>query len=235
MILNPVKIFAYDFSEKEIKVKNSDILISWIVDKNSFPEYWQNREINPQAESLKKKYFKNTLSVIEKAISKYPASFLNKNLKKVYVFHSLKFYGISYGGSNSRARVYLTSAGRSSGYTDEYIEMSFHHELSSILLRNHKTQFSEDKWKACNEPSFQYGKGGVNAIKENKASLSGAEKYYQKGFLNQYGKSALEEDFNTYAGEYFVNQDSLEELAKSYPTIQCKLSILKNFYKDIIK
>lgn len=54
MILNPVKIFAYDFSEKEIKVKNSDILISWIVDKNSFPEYWQNREINPQAESLKK-------------------------------------------------------------------------------------------------------------------------------------------------------------------------------------
>jgi hypothetical protein len=72
-----------------------------------------------------------------KALKKYPTSALQKELKAVYFLKSMKFYNIGYGGTNSNDALYLTNNGEMLGYTELYLEQTFHHEFSSILYRNH--------------------------------------------------------------------------------------------------
>jgi len=62
---------------------------------------------------------------------------LAANLKAVYFLKEMAFFNTPFGGTNSADNLYLTSNGITLGYTNDYIEQTFHHEFSSILFRNH--------------------------------------------------------------------------------------------------
>src|SRR5215218_7736508 len=109
-----------------------------------YPESWRLVPISGQGESLAKEEIHRSRLIIARSLKKYPVSVLSTNLSGIYVLKSLKFYDVGYGGTNSTDDVYITNNGIAMGYTDAYVEQTFHHEFSSILFRNYPDFLNQD-------------------------------------------------------------------------------------------
>ena len=197
-----------------------------------FPNSWYESPIDGNAKSLHPDRYEHSFSIINKAMSKYPKGFLENYIKKVYVLDELNFYGVSYGGTNSDDAVYIVNQGYDMGYTDVFLEQTFHHEFSSILFRNYPQYFNNREWTKNNK-GFTYGSGGVNAIIDGSASTELSYQYAKMGVLCQYAKSDIEEDFNTFAEQLFLSSDSFWDMVNSFPALNNKLKIIVRFYYKI--
>ena len=147
----------------------------------------------------------------------------------------MNFYTVGYGGTNSNDRVFITNNGEVLGYTDRYIEQTFHHEFSSILYRNHPLYFDEVKWQACNPPDFSYTdpENGVGAIRNNESSQDIDTAFCRLGFLTQYAMSGLENDINTIAQNLFRPTENFWKTVDLYPLIAGKTRLLISFYNKL--
>jgi hypothetical protein len=125
----------------------------------------------------------------------------------------MEFFGVSYGGTNSNNVVYLSNRRVKEGYTDEWLEQTFHHEFSSILWRNFKFLFDEKSWLANND-SIHYGKSGKDAIKTGKDSKHFDFELNKRGVLAEYSMASLEEDVNVFAENLFRCTTGFWELGK---------------------
>jgi len=208
-----------------------EIEIIYNVEDDMFPVSWRAGDINGKALPLDTSEYDRTTRILRKAMSKYPEGILEKYLEKVYVVGYLEFFGLEYGGTNTDGIVYLSNRGEYMGYTDLFLEQSFHHELSSILFFAHPRFFRKDDWVKLND--FQYGSGGVNAIQTSSASVALSEYYAAKGVLSQYATSAIEEDFNTFAEQLFSASEGFWELTEQYPALSEKVTIMVEFYNAI--
>jgi hypothetical protein len=200
-----------------------------------FPASWMTPPINGKGESLDPSEFLRTSSVMATALSKYPASVLSRNLRAVYILKSISFYQVGYGGTNSNEDVYLTNNGVARGYTNNYIEQTFHHEFSSILYRNFFTLFNESSWLGANPAGFDYNdpENGVGAIRNNESSQELDTLLCERGFLTQYALSGLENDLNTVAQNLFRPAAGFWEIVDRYPRIRKKTRLLIRFYSLI--
>ena len=196
-----------------------------------FPESWRSAPIRATGEALADSQFERVSIVLKRCFSKYPEEFLKEHLKKVYVLSALRYSGVSAAGTNSRTAVYLKVREVNDGFTDTFIEDTFHAELSSILLRNRAVDFDAEVWQKLNPEDFEYSSGrGVGAIKAGKASLRTDKDLHAQGFRNQYAQSSLENDFNDYAGALFTGDKMLWELAEKHDAIKGKLTLTIAFY-----
>lgn len=212
--------------------KRTGIPIHWTTEPGMFPSHWYDRPINAKAESLDKNRVRNHLSIIKMAMNKYPKHLLRKYLKKVYLLKSIEFYGLRYGGTNSTDTLYLTNRGEKLGYTKKYLEGAFHHEFSSILLRENKTLFNKRYWILSNPKDFNYEEGGSEAVRKGRASKKLRKKYFKIGLLCQYSMASIEEDFNIYAEELFTN-NKIFSIAEKYPRVRNKLYLMIDFYHKL--
>ena len=64
--------------------------------------------------------------MVKKAMSKYPSNTLRENLNNVYIVKKLTFSDISAAGTNSRYSIYISNNGLDNGYTDSFLEITFH-------------------------------------------------------------------------------------------------------------
>jgi hypothetical protein len=147
----------------------------------------------------------------------------------------MKFYNVEYGGTNSTDALYLTNSGIAKGYTDLYLEQTFHHEYSSILYRNHPAFLDEAAWNKINGAGFEYTdpENGVGAIRNNESSQDLDTALCQKGFLTQYSLSGIENDINTFAQNIFCPSEGFWEIVERYPIIKNKVVLLIDFYNKI--
>ncbi|MFN5416132.1 MAG: hypothetical protein ACK5B9_03685 [Flavobacteriia bacterium] len=221
-----------DVSPEET-VEGIDIPILVEVDDKTFPIDWQTKEINATGVNLDTAEIARSIKIIKKALKKYPAEVLRKNLVKVYVLKSIEFYGVGYGGTNSTNALYLTNDGEKNGYTDEYLEKTFHHEFSSILLRNYPEFFPLEQWNTVNNDSYQDESGGVEAIRSNEAGTEFDENLMLKGFLFQYAMTDYENDLNSFAENLFCPKKDFLNFVEKYPRIYKKYNYVKEFYKKI--
>jgi hypothetical protein len=198
-----------------------------------FPSKWLEPPINVKVKPLSANEFKRSRRIILDALEKYPEEVVRDNLKEVYALKYLEFYDIEAGGTNSRNQVYVISKGLRAGYTADWIEKVFHAEFSSILLRNYSERFGRKQWKEINGMSFNYGRGGVDAIGSKKAQKKLDSSLNNKGFLHEYARSSLENDFNSFAEYMFLGQKSFWELISSYPKLEKKRDQFIEFYKRI--
>jgi len=171
--------------------------------------------------------------LLPKFFSKYPKSIIQDELKTIKLAGSLTLYSVFYGGTSIGSTLYLTSLGYDKGYTDEYIEKLFHHEFSSILMRNH--EFPQNAWNASNVTEFKYAQTNKEirrAIAEDTGTV-GNHGIYSRGFLTKYSMSTLENDFNVMAEQVFTDPGRLKTLIQQYPIIRKKYELLRIFYLDI--
>lgn len=197
-----------------------------------FPESWQEAPVNATGEQITHDELKRTQLIIEKALHKYPQNLLTITLKRVYLLKSMKFYNVVFGGTNSSDAVYVTNNGEALGYSNSYIEQTFHHEFSSILFRDYPTFLDTITWKRQNDPGFDYNdpENGVGAIKNNESSQGLNTELAKKGMLTQYAMSSLENDINTMAQNLFSPAPDFWEIADKYPKVGMKVKLLISFY-----
>lgn len=203
------------------------------IDTDMFPETWVMGGPKATATSLPDSERQRSLRVVSYALDKYPSSILKDNLKKVYIVQSLEFYGLPYGGTNSNDTVYLSNQGIRNGYTNGYLEQSFHHEFSSILLRNRLRSFPKAAWRACNDPDTPYQGNGTLAVRNGTADTRYREYWQERGFLAEYATASIEEDFNMMAGGLLTGEPQFWRAVEKYPRIKQKADLLISFYHEL--
>jgi len=222
-----VNIFSKIESKYQIKVR-------YHIDKTFFPEQWLEPPISAKACELGYDEIERFPMILESALSRYPIDMIKNHLRGIYLTKEIKFFNTSYGATSSTDIVYLNSKGKASGYTDEYIMSTLHHEIAHVLY--YKYVFPGKKWLACNPKGFKYkgiADGGREAIKKGKDSLLGAERFYRQGFLNEYATSSMEEDFCVFSEEILNNPKRFFILLKNYPIINKKFKIWLSFYNSV--
>jgi hypothetical protein len=201
----------------------------------SFPNLWKREDISVKGLIPNAIEGERVKKILTEEMQKYPISVLKNNLKKVYILSYLEFYGVEYAGTNSKDTVYIVTKEGELGYTDTFLRKTFHHEFSSILLRNHSKLFPRERWSFYTE--LEYGKGGSEFLKNNEHLSLDAHnftpEYNRKGFINSYGTASLEEDINRFAEYLFVPNDEYENVVQMYDNIRAKSEILKDFYNAL--
>ncbi len=233
-ILSFISLFVFGKNTPaDTTIKGVQVLFTYST--SIFPESWQAAPISASGKQIANSEIHRCKTAMIKALEKYPVTALANELTAVYFLKTMAFYNVGYGGTNSTNNLYLTNNGISKGYTDFYLEQTFHHEYSSILYRNHRTYLNETAWKNANIDGFDYNdpENGVGAIRNNESSQDLDTVLCNKGFLTQYSLSGLENDINTFAQNMFSPSPGFWEIVDRFPRINKKLKLLIAFYNKI--
>lgn len=228
-------LYRYDAGANPGDTIYRNVRISFLYRATIFPSEWQQSPINASAEVIDGNEIQRSSLISIKALSKYPPELLRLNLRTIYWVRKMTFYNVGYGGTNSTFALYLTNDGEKLGYTDNYLEQTFHHEFSSILLRNYPAFLDTMAWKAANDPGFRYNdpEDGVGAIRNNASSQELDTSISSKGLLTQYAMSSIENDVNTFAQNLFTPSTGFWEIVERYPRVKRKLQLMILFYNRI--
>ncbi len=216
-----------------IEESKPDIPIRTAVEDDMFPESWRGGDAKASAESLPAFEKARSIRLVEMAFTKYPKEVLQPNLKRVYILRTMSFFGMTYGGTNSLDTVYLSNRGVDYGYTDLYIEESFHHEFSSILLRNNRRSLDIRAWTNCNDPEVKYQGNGTDALQSGMADTRYRDEWHDLGFLAQYATASVEEDFNMMAEGMFGGDPRFWRAVDKFPRIRKKFDLILKFYQNL--
>ncbi len=158
--------------------------------------------------------------IIKKELDKYPKELLEKTVDKMYYFRSLYIDGLSCGGTRDahNKNIYFVKS------------ESFHAELSSLFFIQNKSKFPLSEWQSFNNGG--YTNNGF-AVAGMIVALNYEDKYLKNGFLNRYGQTDMENDFNEFFKLIYFDDSRLEELVIEYKRIAGKVKLTKRFMKDI--
>jgi hypothetical protein len=170
--------------------------------------------------------------ILQKAFNKYPEKVIKENLSAIYLAKEMWSDGVRFAGTYDQFRriVYLADNGEHDEM--ESIE-AFHHELSSILLKN--KFFFLNLWYERNPKDFKYRLYLVDSWEKaiNGTSLIGTAEDYEKGFMNSYGQTYFENDFNEYAAHIFAHPEEFKQIMNQYPRVRAKFKVWLDFYHEI--
>lgn len=190
-----------------------------------FPSGWLDKKINAKATAADKNKFQEDTAALKTAFNKYPNSVLNDALKTVYVTGKLRFNRQNFLGTNSNNAIFIGSN------DNQEIEKTFHHEFSSILLRNKRDVIFEAEWRKLS-PSLR-SVNSASAIKAGLFSTSFDSVLCQQGYLTPYSLSNFENDFNMYAENIFAGGKEFWIIVDKYPQVQAKVKLITTFYLTV--
>jgi len=163
-------INSFSYNPPDTTIKGISVVFDY--SRSIFPVLWHDSPISAMGEPIPPEERERSKAILKLALDKYPELALTRDLKNVYFLKTMKFYDVAYGGTNSNDALYLTNNGKANGYTDLYLEQTFHHEYSSILFRNHPSYLNERLWLKANTSDFAYTdpEQGIGAIRNNQSS-----------------------------------------------------------------
>jgi len=198
-----------------------------------FPVDWTLPPINAYGEPVDGRERRRTLLCVSLALEKYPQELLQAELNKIYCLKTMQFFDVGYAGTYTYDAVYLTNDGVTEGYTDVFIERTFHHEFSSILFYNHPTLLDTAAWNSISDLGNNDPEGGVGAIREGAASSDIDTTLCALGFLTEYSLSDFENDINMLAEQLFLPEPNFWDLVDTYPKLKTKVNMLTAFYTKL--
>jgi len=202
-------------------------------DVKVLPCRWQKKRFQAHITELKPDEKERSVHAITLALGKYPEGLVSDNLDKVFLFGTIRFHGLEYGGTYHKKKIYIANNGIEHGYTDTYIEGTFHHEFSSILLKTKTRYFNKEGWMMVNPEHFVYGDGGKAALQTASAILALDTTLFSSGFLNQYSLASLEEDFNCFAEFLFLTDEGFWKAYEQHDEIRMKTEIIISFFQSL--
>jgi len=190
-----------------------------------FPKTWLRGKIKAMADPPDQFKITSDTTEIKLAVSKYPQNLILKEISSIYLVGELRFSGVYFTGTISNNVLYIASK------ANRDIQRTFHHEFSSILLRNYAPSTFETKWKKIS-PELLNCKS-TTAIKDGYFSLEQNAYLLQKGYLSTYSLSNWENDFNMYAEYIFSGDSHFWKLVDDYPLIKVKTKLVIDFYQQV--
>jgi hypothetical protein len=198
--------------------------------ENYFPAEWRSPPASAKGSQIKPAEAQRITRLIPGFLSMYPPALITENLRHVFLLESMSFYGLEYGGTNSRDAIYIASLGRTRPHHDVSVAALMHSELSSILYRNY--DFPSGEWRQANEDTWVYIGEGKDLLGRSDL-FEQSDDLFRKGFIFVYGQASLEEDVNTYVLAVIHQWSRLRSAAASYARVRRKLAVLIRFYEGI--
>jgi Putative zinc-binding metallo-peptidase len=170
--------------------------------------------------------------ILAKAFGKYPVHVIKDCLRAINFAGSIDQGGLKYGGSYDPFRriLYIVDNGYRNEDRSVYV---VHHELSSLLL--YSKSFFINPWTDINPPNFSYSydtsDDGLKTY--NNASSVGTVSDYEKGFMDSYGQTNFENDFNEYSAMIFTYPGKFKKIMDQYPRVRAKFRVWLDFYHKI--
>jgi hypothetical protein len=196
-----------------------------------FPSRWLGSPTSARATALTPEQFERGRALVATEMAEYSADLLSDHLDRVYVLGGLFALGSSIAGTNSRRCLYLQFYQLDPAWSASDLKQAFHHELSSVLLREHRDQFPLAEWEACN------GRGHRYEAVETETAWQDARQINQAmaavGFVNNYCQTNLENDFNTVAARLFLREPEFKAAVERYPRLRQKVDLAIGFYHTL--
>ena len=187
---------------------------------------------NSKVKPIRHRVLSRYPDILLNAFEKYTIDVIKNHLKVIQFAGKINEDGLDYGGTYDPFRkiLYLVNSG---SIDDEKALSIIHHEFSSLLLTKHTPSINQ--WTDHNPRDFKY----LSDIQKDslqpyiKASLDGFEKDYEKGFMNTYGQTDFENDFNEYSAMIFTHPQRFKKIMNQYPRVRGKFKVWLEFYQKI--
>jgi len=179
---------------------------------------------NPNKKDLDAKY-----KIIHKNLSRYSYDYLKKiNLKYIVMCKNLSISELYTAGIPDNVMKTLILDIK---FNENYFERVIHHEVFHVIHLQHKEVFNEEEWIKFNNSNFKYAE--CSTCTEN----IGLEQYKEtKGFFTEYSKSTTSEDMaEVYSHMIFLKEKEINQIRKSDPILNNKISYIENKIKEIDK
>ena len=179
---------------------------------------------NPNKKDLDAKY-----KIIHKNLSRYSYDYLKKiNLKYIVMCENLSISELYTAGIPDNVMKTLILDIK---FNEDYFERVIHHEVFHIIHLQHKSIFNEEEWIRFNNSNFKYAECSTCT---KKISL---EQYQEtNGFFTEYSKSTASEDMaEVYSHMIFLKEKEINQIRKSDPILNNKISYIENKIKEIDK
>lgn len=226
-------------------------LINFPAEESFLPSNWVADPIRAQITPINPKLQAIATEILTNALSKYPETLTKKFLNGVFVVGSLRFFDVAYGGTYLANGKQIVLVYRET-FDPRGFEQRFHHEFSSILLKQNEKTFDTKRWLKGNEPTFVYRAPGV--IEKQSGGRSEATKALEmaqketggsgsdllhldsglmdQGFLTAYNMISVEQDLNETAAHLFTNPELWNYCAR-HPRLDQKVDVLIDFYRNL--
>lgn len=181
-----------------------------------------------EMESTSLEDFSELLDGIETALGVYPEGFISEVIDTIYIAGSITIEGAAAGGTYGSRWIALSNVAQWNGTKANYenAHSGVHHELSSLIFNN--SPFSVMTWQSLLNRDWKPAKSNFEALTKDELAPD-----YSAGFLSDYGKISMGNDFNIYAEFAFAEPEKLRELAATYPIIAKKLSLFITAYTQV--
>jgi hypothetical protein len=192
-------------------------------------------EESPIIEPIRHRVLVRNVDILQTALERYPVQVIKNHLSVInFAGQITKKYGVNYGGfyDEFKSSIYLIDNG---SQTPDDVISTFHHEFSSLLLkRNHP--FDANLWTVNNPNEFEYlyetTKDFVKTY-NSVSHLGGTEVEYEKGFMDTYAQTSVENDFNEYAAMIFTYPQKFKKIMDQHPRVRGKFLVFLEFYQNI--
>ncbi len=195
-----------------------------------FPESWRKPTLAMTAREIDLDEVERLVPIIKAFMAKHPASVVRAELEHIYLLGGLSFRGKPYGGTHAGRSMYIICDGVENRYTEEFMLQRFHSEFSSILFEQHP--FPAAVWSQLNPAGFTYSGNGFEAL-DNPSRYDKSERSCSEGFLLNYCRSSMENDFNMISAWLFTKKGELDSASQKHEPIRQKQALAEQFYKSI--
>ena len=170
-----------------------------------FPQGWRSGRVNASAQPLLDTEVERLRGIVKRALGKYPPALLETTLKKVHGLGHLEYHGVATGGTRSASAIYVVCKPH---YSDAAVERIIHAEYSSVLFQKFAQNFDAGAWQRQNAEGSTYLGSGVAAVKAGKVSGQATPELQEQGFISEYAKASIEEDFNSHVARIFMGDET---------------------------
>jgi hypothetical protein len=195
-----------------------------------FPSAWLNPHLEIEAGEIEVEEVTRLLPILEQFLGAHPVSVVSTNLKHIYLLQELSFQGKAYGSTHHAMSIYLVCNSVSKRYSTGFLACRLHSEFSSILLSHHP--FPSDQWKQINQNGFVYSGTGFEMV-DNPSCYDSTERSCAEGFLVNFCRSSVENDFGILSSWLFVKHEELNVLSQQHVKLQHKQALAEEFYRSL--
>ena len=192
-----------------------------------------NGETTVQLTQLNNGQYLSYIEIVKKALQKYPSDLIRKQLKTIYIGGPYQENDAIITGMYGQGVLYLFYNHSGGDNNPLFLEQTFHHEFSSILI--HQYNFDAFGWLKLNPEDFSYiiNPEKIDDYMNSIQSYEADDALLAQGLVSRYGKTNAENDINTYAELIFTQPEKMKNFITKYPVIAQKYQMLKRFYLSI--
>jgi hypothetical protein len=195
-----------------------------------FPAEWKDPSLKLAADGIEVSEVTRLIPLIRQFLEAHPSEVVRTDLEHIYLLRRLSFRNKAYGSTYREKSMYITCDGVENRYDDAFMLRRLHSEFSSILMVNHT--FPTNSWSQLNPAGFRYSDNAFGMI-DNPSRFDSTDRCCSEGFLVNYCRSSLENDFNIISAWLFTKKSELNNLAQQHNRLQQKQALAEQFYRSL--